>query len=299
MPQPRFPARRFRIHLARTLLLASAAVLLHGCNGMFYQPDARIYRTRTPDRDPASSALEPSWPAIEDVTFATPDGTRLHGWFLRASGEPKGTVVHFHGNAQNLTSHVGFVDWLPAAGFHVFVFDYRGFGESAGSPSREGLHEDSLAALAYVRSRPGVDPQRIVVFAQSLGGACAVAALGEGGTQGIRGLALDSTFATYIGMGNEVLGGTFLTYPLAWLLLSNRHSAANAIAKIAPVPILFFHSTEDPVVPIAQGRLLFAAAQEPKEFVEVPVRGHPIATATRDSRARLVRFFTTCLAGPQ
>lgn len=273
-------ARRIRgfVLLAALLLLIG----LQGCNGLFYHPDAHPYRSID------------SVPGAEDVTFASQDGTKLHAWFVPASGARKGTVIYFHGNAQNLSSHYSFVAWLPAEGFDVFAFDYRGYGASEGSASRQGLHEDSLAALDYVSKRPDVDAKRLLVFAQSLGGACATAALGESGFQ-VRGVALDSTFAHYIGMGNEVLGGTFWTFPLAWLLLSNSHSPADAIAKLAPTPILCFHSPLDPVVPIAQGRQLYEAAGEPKQFVEVPSRGHPIATSSRVERERLVQFFLACL----
>ena len=285
MPHPaRLPGLWFLGHLLLPTVGLIAAIL-HGCNGMFYHPDRQVYREAN------------SFPfGCEDTSFESRDGTRLHAWFLPAKGgAPKGNVLYFHGNAQNLTSHVSFVDWLPEQGFNVLVFDYRGYGRAEGSPSRSGIHEDSLAAIEHVRARKDVDPGRVVVLAQSLGGACAVAALGESGLEGIRGIALDSTFATYVGMGNEVLGGTFLTYPLAWLLLSNSHSPARSIAKIAPTPILFFHSRHDPVVPITQGRKLFEAAGEPKEFVEVSIPGHPIATETPESREKLVRFFENCL----
>ena len=272
--------RRMRCLIA--LLGVLLIVSLNGCNNLFYHPDAYPYRAVA------------SIPGAEELTFASRDGTKLHAWFLRARGKSKGTVVYFHGNAQNLTSHISFVDWLPGEGFNVFAFDYRGYGKSEGSVSRQGLHEDSLATLEYIRTREGVDANRLVVLAQSLGGACATAALGESGIQ-VRGVALDSTFAHYIAMGNVVLGGTFLTYPLAWLLLSNSHSPADAIANIAPTPILFFHSPQDPVVPISQGRALFEAAGDPKAFLEVPVRGHPVATTSSSARERLLQFFAACL----
>ena len=270
--------------LRRLAVLASLLTLvsMQGCNSLFYHPDSYPYR--------AVGAIA----GAEELTFASKDGTKLNAWFLRALGKPKGTVVYFHGNAQNLTSHISYADWLPAHGFDVFAFDYRGYGKSEGSPSRRGVHEDSIAALEYVRSRDDVDTDRIVVFAQSLGGACATAALGESGIK-VRGVALDSTFGHYISMGNEVLGGTFLTYPLAWLLLSNSHSPADAIANIAPTPVLCFHSPEDPVVPISQGRALYGAAGDPKAFLEVPVRGHAIATSSNAARQRLLQFFTACL----
>lgn len=262
--------------------MALLVIGFQGCNGLFYHPDARVYRQLA------------AYPGAKELWFDSADGTRLHAWLLAASGKPKGTVVFFHGNAQNLTSHISFADWLCAEGYQVFAFDYRGYGKSGGSASRQGLHEDSVAALQYVAARDDVDAERLVVLAQSLGGACATAALADSGV-GVRGIALDSTFGHYISMGNAVLGGTFLTYPLAWLLLSNAHSPADVIAELAPTPILYFHSPKDPVVPIDQGRALFAAAKEPKQFVEVPVRGHPVASVTHAARRRLVEFFAACL----
>jgi fermentation-respiration switch protein FrsA (DUF1100 family) len=273
--------RRRWLRLVVVALVLGVVALTPGCNGVFYQPDAHRYRQLPP--------------GAEDVWFASGDGTRLHGWFLPAQGKAKGTVVHVHGNAQNLTSHIGFVDWLPAQGLHLFVFDYRGYGESAGSPSRDGVFEDACAAFDYVRARADVDAARLVVFGQSLGGAIATAALGERGTKGVRGFAVDSTFGSYIAMGNAAIGGSCLTWPLAWLLLSDAHAPEDSVARIAPVPMLFLHSTHDPVVPLAEGRRLFDAAGEPKEFMELAQAGHTVAANTEEGRARLVQFFEQCL----
>lgn len=278
-------ARRRR--RSRLLLLATALILplvFPGClDGLFYQPDRIVYRD-----------LE-AMPRSEQVTFASADGTPLHGCLLRASGTRRGTVLFFHGNAQNLTSHIGLVDWLPERGFDVFGFDYRGYGRSQGRPSRQGVFEDSVAALRYLRSRADVDGERLFVLGQSLGGACAVAAIASEGGAPVRGVVLDSTFATYQGMGNTVLGGTFLTMPFAWLLLTNGHSPAHGIERLAPTPLLFFHSEADPVVPISQGRALFDAANEPKRFVTLTRPGHPIATSAAEHE-QVVRFFDECLA---
>ena len=275
MLDDRVEPRRFAV----ALLLVFAS-----CNGFFYYPDTRLFRER--------ASLGPD---VEDVTFASGDGTRLHAWFLHARGERLGTIVFFHGNAHNLTRHAGSVDWLPARGFDVFLFDYRGYGESAGTPSRGGIHLDCLAALDHVRHRPDVDPDRLLVFGQSLGGAVAIAALGDGGADGVCGVAVDSTFASYVGMGNAVLGGTFLTWPFAWLLLSDAHSPIDVVDRLAPVPLLVVASPLDSHVPISQGRELFDAAREPKQFVELPEDGHPVATSSAAGRERLVEFFTACL----
>lgn len=270
------------------LAVGIGAAILHGCNGQFYLPDRTTYS------DPAAYPFP-----VEQVDFASEDGTRLHGWLLRAHpGPARGTVLQFHGNAQNLTSHVELVAWLPAEGYNVFTFDYRGYGKSEGSPSREGIHQDANAAINFLLARPDIDRDRVIVLGQSLGGAIAVSALGEQGTRGVRGVIVDSSFATYIGMGNEVIGGSWLSYPLAWLLLSNRHSPAHAIARLAPVPLLFLHSEADPVVPRRQGQALLAAAapESSPVFVTVNVPAHPAAHLP-SLRAKLLAWIDGCLAG--
>jgi fermentation-respiration switch protein FrsA (DUF1100 family) len=84
-------------------------------------------------------------------------------------GPAKGTVVHLHGNAQNMSAHFSFTSWLPQAGFNLLIFDYRGYGKSGGTPSRAGLVLDSIAAIRYVQNRPNIAPNRVILLGQSLG----------------------------------------------------------------------------------------------------------------------------------
>ena len=85
-------------------------------------------------------------------------------------------MVQLHGNAHNVSSHYRYVTWLVAEGVNVLCFDYRGYGLSEGKPERAGILKDSRAAIRYAASRPDVDPDRIVLLGQSLGGANAVVA---------------------------------------------------------------------------------------------------------------------------
>ena len=113
------PAAGSRAFRAALLLLVVCGVLhMIGCDRFFYVPSSRQYRS------PSDLPVP-----VEEVRFRSADGTGLHGWLLRppGNGEAVGTVVHFHGNAQNLSAHVGFVDWLAGRGYNVFVFDYRGY----------------------------------------------------------------------------------------------------------------------------------------------------------------------------
>lgn len=248
--------------LVRRILLALPILLLGGCvESMFYYPDRVRYET------PDALGLR-----YEAVRFRSTDGTSLSGWFIPAvaSADPrraKGTVIHFHGNAQNMSSHWRFVAWLPKQGYNVFVFDYRGYGESEGKPEPRGLFEDSVSAIAYVRSRADVDPARLLVFGQSLGGANAIAAVGSGQRDGVRAVAIESTFYSYSSIASEKLSG-------AGLLVGDTYAASKYVAAIAPTPLLFIHGTSDAVIPLSHSQRLFADAREPKRLVEVKGARH-------------------------
>lgn len=273
------------------ILIVLPLFLLAGCvNNLFYHPDRRVYRA------PESFSTH-----VQDVYFRSLDGTRLHGWFLPAAGVARGTVVHFHGNAQNLTAHSGYLDWLPAQGFNVFLFDYRGYGQSEGEPNRTGLRSDAIAALRYIRSRPDVDATRLVVLGQSLGGAVALDALAREGFDGIRAVALDSTFYSYRSIVRDKIKLipilAWFRWPLSYLVVSNGQSPSATIARVAPVPLLIFHGTRDPVVPYHHAEWLFERAGEPKTLARVDGGGHTDALTRQAATFRplLVKFFADAL----
>ena len=144
------------------VMLGLFSALQCGCvSRMFYYPDKQIYET-------------PSQP-FEEIQFASADGTRLHGWWIPATIPVKGTVVYLHGNAANITGHYCQIEWLPASGYNVFLFDYRGYGKSEGQPSRRGVYADCVAAMDYAAKRA----DRLFASGQSLGGANAMAVLGR------------------------------------------------------------------------------------------------------------------------
>ena len=270
--------------------LLALPLFLTGCvQSMFYYPDRVRYET------PDALGLR-----YESVQFQSTDGTRLSGWFIPATNrqspkEAKGTVVHFHGNAQNMSSHWRFVAWLPAQDFNVFVFDYRGYGQSEGKPEPKGVYEDSSAALNHVRSRADVDPERLFVFGQSLGGTNAVAVVGSGNRAGVKAAAIESTFYSYSSIANEKLPG-------AGLLVSDEYAASKFIGAISPIPLLLTHGTADPVIPHSHSRRLLDAAGEPKRLLEVAGAGHlePMTErfGTTYQRA-LVEFFDASLRSRQ
>ena len=242
---------------------------------------------------------EPATPATwgfnyEDVRFRSGDGTALHGWFIPARGKsPHGTVVFSHGNAGSLGHHLGFVMWMVEAGYHVLMFDYRGFGKSGGSVDRRGMVEDVKAAFAHAMKRPGVDPRRLVSYGHSLGGAKSVTAIGESPVRGLRAVIVDGTFASYRTMA-RIIGGQ-----LGESLVTDDLSPRDYVEKISPVPLLVVHGDRDIVVPLAQGRELFRTAREPKTLFEVRNGGHGDALS-RDQgayRKRVLAWLEETLGG--
>jgi hypothetical protein len=268
-------------HKLRRLLMIVAALLLLGLvllpacslgDRAFYYPDSHIYTT--PDAD----GLD-----YEQVRFESEDGTELTGWFISAEGRPQGTVVHFHGNAQNMTAHYSFVSWLPRNGFNLFVFDYRGYGASGGRPSHRGVLEDSVAALRYVLERPDVGRERVIGLGQSLGGANAIMATAREEFDGIAGVIAESAFASHEQVAKDHV--IWPLKPLAGLLVSDRYRPLDAVDRISPVPLLLIHGRADRVVPYHHSERLLKAAGEPKDLWPLP-GGHTAAFITGDQETR-------------
>lgn len=274
--------------MRRLVLMMVLLPALAGCSNVFFQPWRG--QLMTPDQVGI---------AYQDVYFNAADGTRLHGWFLPAHQAPIGTILHLHGNAENISTHFGAVFWLPERGFNVFLLDYRGYGLSGGEPSLPGAQDDITSALAMLLTRPDVDPDRIVVFGQSLGGALAIYNVAHSPYRSrIRALAVESAFSDYRDIAREKLDGLWLTwpfqYPLSWTVRDD-YSPLPAVSKISPIPLLIMHGDQDLVVPIAHGQRLYAAARDPKQFWRVEGAGHIGAFRFLPWRDRFVDYLKDVL----
>lgn len=257
--------------LLKTLggIAAALALLVQtGCSSLFFFPDQTTYVT--PDR------LNLDY---EDVFLETPDGETLHGWWLPAQSGPglanaKGTVYFLHGNAQNISSHIMNVAWLPERRYNVFLIDYRGFGRSTGAPDIEGALQDAEAGLRWLVSRPEVQNQPLFLLGQSLGGALGTALASEWVKRDeqppLDGVILDGTFSGFRAIAREKLGNFWLTWPfqipLSWTI-TDEYEAYEQIGNISPVPLMVIHSVRDGIIPFHHGERLFEAAEEPKEFL--------------------------------
>ena len=275
--------------MRRLLIAGMLSAVLAGCSSVFFYP----YRPyiQTPER----LGL-----AYEDVYFNAADGTRLHAWFLPAQGKAVGTILFLHGNAENISTHIMSVNWLPARGFNVFLLDYRGYGASEGEPTLEGVQDDVSSALRTLLARPDVNPDRIVVFGQSLGGTIAIYNVAHSPyRRHVRALVEESAFASYRQIAREKLDNVWLTwlfqYPLSWTI-SDRYSPSKAVAQVSPIPLLIIHGDKDFIVPVHNAKRLFDLAREPKQMWIVEGGGHIQAFQHEKYRDRFVDYLKAVLA---
>ncbi|KMP11783.1 peptidase [Candidatus Nitromaritima sp. SCGC AAA799-A02] len=200
----------------------------------------------------------------EDVHFSSGDGVRLHGWYVPSPGA-KTTLLWFHGNAGNLTHRLDNIKLLQPLKIDVFIFDYRGYGKSEGSPDEAGIYLDSQAAYDWLVQVKKVPPRKIILFGRSLGGVCAIEVASKNQAAG---LILESVFPSAAKMARKI----FPFLPLDWAI----QSRFDAISKVPglKLPKLFLHGTQDEIVPYELGREVFEAAAEPKAFYDIEGAGH-------------------------
>lgn len=205
--------------------------------------------------------------AYEDVFFEAEDGRRLHGWFVPGEGDV--TLLWHHGNGGNIGHRLLDVDLFHRElGVNILIYDYRGYGRSAGTPSEEGLYRDAEAALGYLQSREDVDPARIVYFGRSLGVAIAVELASRHRPYG---LILESGFPSI-----PYMSGVHRPWLPSWVvhrIIAARYDSGSKIGGL-DVPLLMVHGDADETVPLSAGRALFDAAREPKSLYVVEGAGH-------------------------
>ncbi len=196
--------------------------------------------------------------AYEDIYFETSDRKKLNGWFVPVDNA-KFAFLFAHGNAGNISHRIEKISILRDLGVNIFVFDYRGYGKSSGTPSERGFYEDAEAAYDYLVKERKIPEDNIIFYGESIGGAVVIN-LAQKKKAGA--LITEGTFTSISDMAK-------MAYPFVPSFIFS--SRFNSVAKIGNIacPKLIIHSIDDEIVPFHLGRKLFNAAKEPKEFLEI------------------------------
>ena len=209
---------------------------------------------RTLSTTPAQIGL-----SFEEVNLKAADGVALHGWYVPAA-EPRGTILFMHGNAGNISHRLDYVAMFHRLGYNTLIFDYRGYGNSSGSPSEQGTYLDAESAWAYVTQIKHEPACRIALLGESLGGAVAAQLATKHRPAA---LVLASSFTSVPDLGQQL----YPYLPVRWL--AHIRYDTRAYLQQAHVPLLVAHSPQDEIIPYAHGQALFAAARAPKTFLEL------------------------------
>jgi uncharacterized protein len=202
----------------------------------------------------------------EDVWFESADGTKLHGWFV-PHANPVRAILYCHGNGEHVAMNADLAahlrDRLQAS---VFLFDYRGYGRSDGSPHEAGCVADGSAAQRWLAERMGIGPGEVVLMGRSLGGGVAVALAAKNGAKA---LVLENTFPRM----TDAAASHYPWLPVRWVM-DNRYDSLSLIRRYTG-PVLQSHGGSDKVVPVNLGRQLYEAAScKTKRWIELPNMGH-------------------------
>ncbi|HUJ08577.1 MAG TPA: alpha/beta hydrolase [Verrucomicrobiae bacterium] len=253
------PRTRSWFRLILCLLLGGGLYLLLRS----YDQSYVFHPTTTLTRTPQDVDL-----AFDSVILATTDGVNIHGWFIPeqsdegdgASGDVSPCLLFFHGGDGNCSDRLQKVRLFHDIGLDVFIFDYRGYGKSSGTPSEHGLAIDAQAAYSYLVGKRGVKPQRLYLYGEDLGAAVAINLATKARAAG---LITEAASASVI----EEIRESWPLIPWQYLI----RNQFDSVAKIRNVhiPVLLIHSSDDEVVSFNDSRRLFALAHEPRQLLEI------------------------------
>ena len=225
------------------------------------------------------------WPLklpFQNIAFPAQNGKMITGVYLPGQ-EGKPTLLFFHGRGGNVSHFEGFAQAYAPLGFGVLMFDYRGFGLSAGKPSQKTVFEDALCAVRYALKDLKIAPKDLVLFGHSLGNAPALYAAAELGKLPFKALILQSPFLStpdmavclrthaYSPASRGYRLAAFLVMPFLYFNRFDNVKSARRLSET--LPVLVCMSQADKTIPWRQSAKLADFIGQEKRFLS-PVGGH-------------------------
>ena len=193
-----------------------------------------------------------------EVRIPTTNGEMLNAVYLE-NPVAEHTLLFSHGNAEDMSSVVPFMQEYFGNRFSILMYDYRGYGTSDGTPSCRKAKDDASAAYRWLTEEKKVAPELILAHGRSLGGALAVWTAAH---HDVGGLIVEISFASAF----RVKTGIHL---VPW----DKFNSEKLIRKAA-CPVLIIHGKQDHVIPFRHAKLLYAAAPEPKTHLWIEGARH-------------------------
>jgi len=169
-------------------------------------------------------------------------------------------LLFCHGNAGNISHRLESIRIFHQLGLNVFIFDYRGFGRSAGSISELGSYADVEAAWTYLIKQRNIAPEKIILFGRSLGSGIAAWLAKEKKSLAI---ILESSFISI----PELARKYYPIFPIK-LLARIKYPVIDYVKQISCAKLII-HSIDDELIPYQHGQRNFQMAYEPKRFLSI------------------------------
>lgn len=201
---------------------------------------------------------------FEEITLKANDGASINCLLLKTKNPPKGIILYFHGNRNNLSRWANECAYLTNYGYQVLVMDYRGYGKSTGLRNEANFYAD--AYLAYQKCKKSFPSEKIIAYGRSLGSgpACWLAANAE-----LQALVLETPYTRF----TDLIEQKVLGLPMRWFL-DYQFDNLSQLKNITE-PVLIIHGTDDKLIPISHAQTLTKACQHPNStFLIVQGGGH-------------------------
>ena len=211
----------------------------------------------------------PPPPGASDHSIPVAEGISISCRFY-PSGESAPSILYFHGNGEVVYDYDGIAPLYGAEGINLYVADYRGYGQSGGTPSYSNTVADVYTIFDHVRNMlsEGSYSGPLFVMGMSLGSLSAIE-LASGRPDEPAGLIIESGFA---GAGRLL---TFLVPVFESVELNEFDRANMENVRSITLPLLIIHGERDAIIPYEQAQVLYRnVSSQDKKLLTIPNAGH-------------------------
>ncbi|OBS59854.1 hypothetical protein A6R68_09022 [Neotoma lepida] len=242
------------------------------------------------------------WHTIPSIWWKNAQG-KDQMWYEDALASNHPIILYLHGNAgtRGGDHRVELYKVLSSLGYHVVTFDYRGWGDSVGTPSERGMTYDALHVFDWIKARSGDNP--VYIWGHSLGTGVATnlvrrlceretppdALILESPFTNIREEAKSHPFSVatillknafclvfrYIDTSLALTGSSSIPLQAVELNLQMTKTPFSYSVKHISCPLLILHAEDDPVVPFHLGKKLYNIAAPSRSFRDFKVQFVP------------------------
>ncbi len=273
------PIKRYRKKKWQPLIRRFAIGYVLVCSILYFQQQRLMFfPSRQLKNTPTLYGLD-----YQDVWLPISDKQgqiqRIHGWWIEAKQPNAPVILYFHHNAVNIGANVSQALQFHQLGYSVFLFDYRGFGQSEGAfPTESQVYEDAQIAWDYLTQERKIPGNQIIIYGHSIGGAIAIDLASKNSESAA--LIVHNSFTSMRDMTKRF--GLYWLLPIE-LILTQQFESIEKMKKVK-MPVLIITGTNDIQIPLEMGQRLYKTAPESKQLIVVESGGHDNHLSEEDKK---------------